>query len=45
MEFNPTPEQTQQMMSSWMNWMNNIEREGKLANRGTRLSVSEFKSY
>ena len=43
MEIPPTPEQAQQMMTSWMNWMSNIEKDGKLANRGTRLGVSNSK--
>lgn len=42
-DFKPSPEQQQQMMTSWMNWMNNIEQEGKLANKGTRLGVSNSK--
>lgn len=43
MKFSPTPEQAQQMMTSWMNWMSNIEKDGQLANRGTRLGVSNSK--
>lgn len=43
MEFTPTPDQAQQMMTSWMNWMTSIEKDGKLANRGTRLGVSNSK--
>ena len=43
MEFSPTPEQAQQMMTSWMNWMNAIEKDGKLASRGSRLGVSNSK--
>ncbi|MEP6468119.1 MAG: YciI family protein [Parafilimonas sp.] len=43
MEFSPTPEQAQNMMTSWMNWMNGIEEDGKLSNRGSRLGVSNSK--
>ena len=43
MEFSPTPEQAQQMMTSWMNWMTSIETDGRLANRGTRLGISNSK--
>jgi len=43
MEFTPTPEQVQQMMTGWMNWMSSIESSGKLSNRGTRLGISDSK--
>jgi hypothetical protein len=42
-DFKPSQEQIQQMMTGWMNWMNSIEKDGKLANRGTRLGVSNSK--
>ncbi len=43
MQSAPTPEQAQQMMTSWMNWMSSIEKNGSLANRGSRLGVSNSK--
>jgi hypothetical protein len=43
MDFTPTQEQAQQMMTSWMNWMKNIENSGKLANGGSRLGISNSK--
>jgi hypothetical protein len=41
--FKPSPEQVQQMMTSWINWMGGIENEGKLASRGSRLGISDSK--
>ena len=43
MEFTPTPEQAQQMMTGWMNWMNKIQNENKMANPGTRLGIADSK--
>ncbi|MBV9961570.1 MAG: transcription initiation protein [Parafilimonas sp.] len=42
-DFKPTTEQAQQMITGWMNWMSGIESSGKLANRGTRLGISNSK--
>ncbi len=42
-DFKPSAEQIQQMMTSWMDWMNGIEAKGQLANRGTRLGISNAK--
>ena len=42
-DFKPSAEQQQQMMTSWMNWMNSIEKDGKLASSGTRLGIADSK--
>jgi hypothetical protein len=42
-DFKPSQQQQQEMMTSWMNWMGNIEKDGKLANKGTRLGISNSK--
>lgn len=40
----PSPEQMQQLMTDWMNWMDSIAVQNKLADKGNRLSVSEGKT-
>lgn len=40
----PSPEQMQQMLSSWMNWMASIAAQNKLVDRGNRLSMSAAKT-
>ncbi|MGZ3845039.1 MAG: YciI family protein [Flavisolibacter sp.] len=40
----PSPEQMQQMMTNWMNWMGSIAAQNKLADKGNRLSMSEAKT-
>ena len=42
-DFKPTPEQAQQMMTSWMNWMGSIAAQDKLASNGSRLGISNSK--
>jgi hypothetical protein len=42
-DFKPSPEQQQQMMTSWMNWMGSIAAQNKLANNGTRLGIGNSK--
>ncbi len=42
-DFKPSTEQMQQMMTSWMNWMNSIEAKGQLSSKGTRLGISNAK--
>lgn len=42
-DFKPSPEQQQQMMTSWMNWMGSIAAQNKLANNGTRLGIANSK--
>lgn len=42
-DFKPSPEQAQQMMTSWRNWMGSIAAQDKLANSGTRLGISDSK--
>ena len=43
-EFKPSPAQMQEVMTTWMNWMGSIAAQGKLAQNGNRLSVSEAKT-
>ncbi len=40
----PSPEQMQQVMTSWMNWMGSIAAQNKLADKGNRLSMTEAKT-
>lgn len=42
--FKPSPEQMQEVMTTWMNWMGSIAAQNKLANSGNRLSVSNSKT-
>ena len=35
----PSPEQLQNMMNEWQNWMGNIAARNKLVNSGNRLSA------
>lgn len=42
-DFKPSPEQMQDMMTSWMNWMKSIADQGKLASNGSRLGISDSK--
>lgn len=37
-EAQPSPEQMQNMMSDWQNWMGSIAAQNKLASSGNRLS-------
>ena len=39
MESQPSPEQLQQMMKEWQNWMGSIAGRNKLVNAGNRLSA------
>jgi hypothetical protein len=43
-DFKPSPEQMQEVLSSWMNWMGGIAAQNKLVDRGSRLSVSNAKT-
>jgi hypothetical protein len=43
-DFKPSPEQMQEMLSSWMNWMGGIAAQNKLVERGSRLSVGNSKT-
>jgi hypothetical protein len=40
----PSPEQMQELLTGWMNWMGGIAGQDKLASRGNRLSMSEGKT-
>lgn len=40
----PSPEQMQQVMINWMNWMGSIAAQNKLADKGNRLSMSNSKT-
>ncbi len=42
--FKPSPEQMQEVMTSWMNWMGGIAAQNKLANNGNRLSMAIAKT-
>lgn len=39
----PSPEQMQQVMTKWMDWMGSIAAQNKLADKGHRLSMSDAK--
>jgi hypothetical protein len=43
-DFKPSPEQMQEVLSDWMNWMGGIAAQNKLANSGSRLSVTNAKT-
>ncbi|CAG5016148.1 hypothetical protein DYBT9275_05486 [Dyadobacter sp. CECT 9275] len=43
-DFKPSPEQMQQVMTEWMGWMGDMGAQGKLVDRGNRLSMSEGKT-
>jgi hypothetical protein len=43
-EFTASPEQMQEMLTNWMNWMGGIAAQDKLVNRGSRLSISNAKT-
>ena len=43
-DFKPSPEQMQEVLSDWMNWMGWIAAQDKLVNRGNRLSVANSKT-
>ncbi len=40
----PSPEQIQEVMTSWMSWMGGIAAQNKLVNNGNRLSMSAAKT-
>ncbi|RXF69382.1 YciI family protein [Arcticibacter tournemirensis] len=40
----PSPEQMQQLLTDWMNWMGGVAAHDKLADKGNRLSMSEGKT-
>ncbi len=42
-DFKPSAEQVQQMMTTWMNWMQNIAAQNKLASNGSRLGFANAK--
>ncbi len=42
-DFKPSPEQQQEMMTSWMNWMGSIAAQNKLASNGSRLGIANAK--
>ncbi|RXK85322.1 YciI family protein [Filimonas effusa] len=39
-----SPEQMQQLLNDWMNWMGGIAAQDKLADKGNRLSMTESKT-
>ncbi|NIJ56128.1 YciI family protein [Dyadobacter arcticus] len=40
----PSPEQMQQVLTEWMNWLGGIAAQNKLVDRGNRLSISQSKT-
>lgn len=40
----PSPEQMQQVMGQWMDWLGGIAAQNKLVDRGNRLSATETKT-
>ncbi|MCW4469703.1 YciI family protein [Flavobacterium sp. MFBS3-15] len=40
----PSPEQMQQVLTKWMDWMAGIAAQNKMTDRGNRLSMSEGKT-
>ena len=42
-EVQPSPEQLQQVLNAWVNWMAGIAAQNKLADKGNRLSPSDAK--
>jgi hypothetical protein len=42
--FKPSPEQMQEVMTNWMNWMGGIAAQNKLVDNGNRLSMSIAKT-
>jgi len=43
-DFKPSPEQMQEVLSDWMNWMGGMAAQNKLVDRGSRLSVGDAKT-
>jgi hypothetical protein len=43
-DFTPSPEQMQEGLTHWMNWLAGIAAQDKLVSRGSRLSVSKAKT-
>ena len=43
-DFVPTQEQIQQMMTGWMNWMEDIRKKGNMAHEGSRLGIADSKT-
>ena len=43
-EITPSPEQIQEIMTAWMNWMGSIAAQNKLVDSGNRLSMTEAKT-
>jgi len=43
-DFKPSPEQMQQILNDWMNWMGSIAAQDKLADKGNRLSMADAKT-
>ena len=43
-DFKPSPEQMQETLTNWMNWMGGIAAQNKLVSNGSRLSMSIAKT-
>jgi hypothetical protein len=42
--FKPSPEQMQEVLTSWMNWMGSLAAQNKIVNNGNRLSMENAKT-
>ena len=42
--FKPSPEQMQEVLTSWMNWMGSLAAQNKIVSNGSRLSMSNAKT-
>ena len=42
--FTPSPEQMQDVVTSWMNWMGSLAAQNKIVNSGNRLSMKNAKT-
>jgi hypothetical protein len=42
--FKPSPEQMQEVLTSWMNWMGSLAAQNKIVNNGNRLSLENAKT-
>jgi len=43
-DYSPSPDEMQEGLTKWMNWMGGIAAQNKLANRGSRLSIANSKT-
>jgi len=43
-EQKPSPEQMQEVLNNWMNWMGSIAAQNRMVDKGNRLSVANAKT-